>query len=360
MDLDENDYQVIEFIDQNSCILDPKDALPKISTSCNYRQGCPGQHIEVGIASCKFGFTGINIIPDGPLLYIFSQLTEKDLSHVAQISRRFNRLIDQHRDHLYAKEDFDSLTNKWDIIGIRWLIRCYPERKCSPEVLNWASNNGYTEIVRLLLEAKKPCTTWALDGASYYNHIEVVKLLLVAQKDCTTYALTCASASDHIEIVKLLLVAGSPYSDWALNTVSRQGNTEIVKLLLEAGKPCTTPAFDYASAYGYIEIVKLLLAADSPYSDCTVNALDEASLHGHKEIVKLLLAAGKPCTKKAIEYASKKCHTDIVNLLLDANSVCNEIKALYRFQRKRKTPPVSNVNTKTKFHRRLRCYIMEL
>ena len=251
------------------------------------------------------GFTGINIIPSGPMLYIISQLTEKDLSNVTQVSHRFNRLTERHRKYLYAGEDFGTLLIKiissaTDIGGIRWLTKYHPGRKCPSRVLDWASANGHLEIVRLLLEAQKPCTIRALGWASLNGHAEIVKLLLAANKSCTTEALDYASDGGHIEVVKLLLKAGSPYSDCttlAFNCALLYGYTKIIKLLLAANKPCATDALDWASLYGHIEIVKLLLAAGSPYSDCTYRALDWASVNGHTEIVKLLLAADKPCSE---------------------------------------------------------------
>ena len=185
------------------------------------------------------GFTGINIIPDGPTLYILSQLKEKDLSNIAQVSRRFNRLTEQHREVRYIKKDFDTLTSKVifgtdDFVGIRWLARRHPERRCSSKTFNWASSSGYTEIIKLLLAADKPCTDDALD---------------------------CASENGHTDIVKLLLAAGSPYSDctkWAIDFASGSGHIEIVKLLLAANKPCSKNALRYAFVNGQTEIVKLL------------------------------------------------------------------------------------------------------
>ena len=252
---------------------------------------------------------GINIIPNGPLLYIISQLKGKDLCSVAQVSRKFNRLTDKYRECIYAKEDFDTLLDKF-IFGIArsvftcnvfstrseiwWLARYHPERECSSKVLVWASKYGYIEIVKLLLAANKPCSTDAIGWASTYG---------------------------YTEIVRLLLEAGSPYSDCttdALNWASYDGYTEIVRLLLAVNKPCTELALDRASECGHIEIVKLLLEAGSPYSDCTTHALDWASIEGRIEVVRLLLAANKPCTDSALDWASKNGHIEVVKLLLAA------------------------------------------
>ncbi len=189
------------------------------------------------------GFTGINIIPSGPMLYIISQLKNIDLCRVAQVSRRFNKLTEQYREQLYSSEDFDTILGKVvggtaDIVGTRfpiwWLARHHPERKCSPRILDWASAMGHTKVVKLLLEADKSCTNWAFDWAAISGYTEIVKLLLAANKDCTKWALNWASEYGHTEIVKLLLAANKDYTKWAYNWAAINGHTEIVKLLLAA------------------------------------------------------------------------------------------------------------------------------
>ena len=242
------------------------------------------------------GFTGINIIPNGPMLYIISQLKGKDLFHVAQVSRRFNMLTERHREFLYSSEDFDTLMDKRIICGTRseicWMARCHPERRCSSKVFDWSSAMGHTEIVRLLIAENKPCSVAALDDASCHGHIEVVKLLLEAPHRSN------GAIDNYPE-------GSSPYSDctdWAIELASENGHIEVVKLLLEANKPCTYYALNWASNRGHIEIVRLLLAAGSPYSDCTVAALDWASSNGHIEVVKLLLEENKICTTWALGW----------------------------------------------------------
>ena len=75
-----------------------------------------------------------------------------------------------------------------------------------------ASQNGHTEIVKLLLNHPKvnPAdnANYAIRTASYNNRIEVVKLLLTNSRvnptDCDHDAIELASKYGHIEVVKLL------------------------------------------------------------------------------------------------------------------------------------------------------------
>ena len=181
----------------------------------------------------------ISVVPNGPMLYIISQLNRKDLCNIAQVSRRFNTLTDQHRDYYYNKDNFETLMFKvplTDIVGIRWLIKHHPERKCPPGILDWASKYGYTEIVKLLLAANKSCTVDALNWASENGHTEIVKLLLIANKQCTTDALDWASLRGHTKVVKLLLAANKTCTEIALDSASANRYTKIVKLLVEVNK----------------------------------------------------------------------------------------------------------------------------
>jgi len=97
-------------------------------------------------------------------------------------------------------------------------------------VLEWASANGYLDIVKLLLKTGVKPTSLALDWASSNGHFDIVKLLLEAGVELTKLALVCASRNSHLEIVKLLLEAGAKPTEWALELAS---HLDIVKLLKE-------------------------------------------------------------------------------------------------------------------------------
>ena len=140
------------------------------------------------------------------------------------------------------KENFDTLMAQRDVEGILKLAKLYPEKKCSPKVLDWASTEGYTEVVKILVKLKKPCTTLALERASMYGHTEIVIFLLDAgspYSDCTVWAIDCASGHGNMEIVKLLLKGDKLYSEEALKWAARNGYSDIVDLLVTASKFCT-------------------------------------------------------------------------------------------------------------------------
>lgn len=239
----------------------------------------------------------IDSIPGEIILHIISQLKGKDFCRVAQVSHKFNRSIEQYRELRYSKENFDTLLDKIidgavDVVDFLWLARRHPERRYSAWVLNWTSEYGPAEVIKLLLEANSPysdCISNALDHASAYGCLKVVERLLATNKSCTKWALDMASNCGYIKIVKLLLKANKPCSNLALEWASINGHTEIVRILLKADKPCTKMVFDWASEFGHIEIVKLLLKANKPCTDALIRALK----NNYTEIVKLLLAAGE-------------------------------------------------------------------
>ena len=150
--------------------------------------------------------------------------------------------------------------------------------------LLWASENGYVEVVKLLLDKEADINAankdgWTpLHGASYYGHIEVIKLLLdkeanvnAADKDGWT-PLHGASSHGHIEVVKLLLdkeadINAANKDGWTpLHGASRNGHEEVVELLLGVSKVKAdskdmwgrTP-LSYATEHGHEAIVKFLL-----------------------------------------------------------------------------------------------------
>jgi ankyrin repeat protein len=114
----------------------------------------------------------------------------------------------------------------------------------------WASMNGHTEVVKLLLDK----------GA-----------LLDDKNEDGLTALMLASANGHTEVVKLLLDRGAlvdeknKYANTALMLASDNGHTEVVKLLLDKGALVDEKdeegdtALMLASLYGHTEVARLLL-----------------------------------------------------------------------------------------------------
>ncbi len=141
--------------------------------------------------------------------------------------------------------------------------------------IKWASADGHTEVVKLLLEDPRVDPSaqdnYAIIVASQFGHLEIVKLLLkhprVYPGDSNNLAIGYASENGHIEIVKILL--GDPRVDpsadrnYAIRLASENGHTEIVKLLLEDQRvdpgDYRNSAIKWASGNGHVEIVKLLL-----------------------------------------------------------------------------------------------------
>jgi ankyrin repeat protein len=216
-------------------------------------------------------------------------------------------------------------------------------------VLFLASENGHTEIVRLLLEAGADASAANPDGAtplivaSQNGHIEIVRLLLEAKAEVNAAhetgatPLFAASQNGHTEIVRLLLEAGSnvnaagPDGVASLYRASINGHLEIVRLLLEAGADASAAGSDgvtpllAASIEGHLEIVRLLLGAKAE-----VNAAHEtgttplwwASAKGHPDIARLLLKAGADANAARnadgvtpLDIAVENGHTQTIKVL---------------------------------------------
>ena len=73
------------------------------------------------------------------------------------------------------------------------------------DIMDWASDNNYFEVIKYLHLTKKDCTTDAMDLASENGHLEVVKYLHSIKKDCTIYAIHHAVRNGNLNVVKFLL-----------------------------------------------------------------------------------------------------------------------------------------------------------
>lgn len=110
-------------------------------------------------------------------------------------------------------------------------------------ILWWASRNGYTEVVRLLLQGgcvnPSADDNYAILSASYLGQTEVVRLLLqderVDPSARDNYAIRSASEKGNAEVVRLLLqdkrVDPSAKDNDAIQRASENGHTEVVELL---------------------------------------------------------------------------------------------------------------------------------
>ncbi|MCJ1424372.1 hypothetical protein MMC29_002260 [Sticta canariensis] len=226
--------------------------------------------------------------------------------------------------------------------------------------LQWAAENGHTEVVKLLLQRneievnlKDINARSALSRATEKGHTEVVTLLLKRNKievnvkdkyDRT--ALSLATERGHTEVVKLLLKRNEievnfkdRYGRTALSLAAERGHTEVVKLLLERNEIEVNVKDIYgqtvlslAAERGQTEDVKLLLEQNEievniKAQNC-YTALLWAAKKGHTEVVKLLLERNEievnfqeysGCT--ALLWAAERGHAEVVNLLLEQNAV---------------------------------------
>ncbi|KAG9852947.1 purine and uridine phosphorylase, partial [Aureobasidium melanogenum] len=176
--------------------------------------------------------------------------------------------------------------------------------------LYWASEEGHSNIVQILLDA----------GAD-----------LDAQSDYGT-PLHAASEMGHDKIVQMLLDAGADLdaqSDYGtpLRAASFSGHDKIVQMLLSKGAdvnqggPRNTP-LRAASFWGHDKIVQILLSkgADVNQGGPQNTPLQAASEMGHDKIVQMLLDKGVDIGQydTAIQAAHREGHDSIVQMLHDA------------------------------------------
>ena len=77
---------------------------------------------------------------------------------------------------LYKSLSIDKQAIKGNLQTIKYLHLI--GAKCTTYAMNWASNNGFLDVVKYLHETVgAKCTTDAIDSASEHGHLEVVKYL---------------------------------------------------------------------------------------------------------------------------------------------------------------------------------------
>ena len=217
------------------------------------------------------------------------------------------------------------------------------------EAIRYASENGYTEIVELLLQDKRidpsDDDNYAIKNASYNGFTEIVRLLLqdkrvrnkLSDREIEKYENQKRGLKESVrdlmkpkseeEISKK--IGDLNPNDLLMKSINNN-YLNGVKLALEKGADLSANdnyAIKYASLDGYTEIVKLLLQDErvDPSADNRNDAIRYASMNGHTEIVKLLLQDKRvdPSNKKnlAIGFASYYGHTEVVKLLLQDKRV---------------------------------------
>ncbi len=223
--------------------------------------------------------------------------------------------------------------------------------------LMFTSEEGYTEIVALLLEggakaamrSDSGLTAAMLAVRNGYN--DVVQLLLLSGVDVNDRcyitgdtALLLASRHGHIDVVQMLLIWGADISrrtddgECALVLASGGNYPEMVWLLLQAGADVDSCTHDgktsllYASYFGHTKIVRLLLDAGANINNADMGGTSSflvATQNAHWTVVRLLLERGADVNlnNNKGEYplimACTHNHSDIVRLLVDKGSNIN-------------------------------------
>ncbi|KAF2901038.1 hypothetical protein ILUMI_05150 [Ignelater luminosus] len=206
-------------------------------------------------------------------------------------------------------------------------------------VLDFAIDQGHTQVVTLLLSKGYEIPRTALQRAAMFGHIDLIELFLSldvhvdakeTQRGWT--ALHFAAAYDCGEAAALLLskganieAKGSSREETPLICAVEEGRQKIADMLLAKGADIETKTLlgdtplMISAICGREDMVKLLLSAGA-----NVNAknkddysvLDCAVRGGHKQIVTLLLSKGCEIATVPLQLAAMSNHLDLIELFL--------------------------------------------
>ena len=194
----------------------------------------------------------------------------------------------------------------------------YDEYHAGKTPLQYASKNGFREIVKLLLEYEASINVEDINGrtplyeACEGEHIKIAELLLQNKanveggKNHVWTPLYLVAATKNIKLAKILLKYGANVhvSDrrfpgkTILHRASRWGQSNMVKLLISKGVKVNakylgdTPLL-YAVRSNHIEAAKVLIKNGADVNTGTGdNPLHTVCLYGNFEVAKLLLENG--------------------------------------------------------------------
>jgi hypothetical protein len=200
--------------------------------------------------------------------------------------------------------------------------------------LEVASERGYTEIVRLLLEDERVFPNHVVMRVYESNNIEMLNLFLDYISVRSVEDLFDRAYSDRRNDIIEFLINHPMYE--ILNprpfivNAAWDGRTDIVRILLENGREdprvSNNSAIIRASENGHADVVRLLLQdGRADPSDYNNSAIIRASQNGHADVVSLLLEDGRSdpsyYNNSAIIRASRKGRADVVELLLEDERV---------------------------------------
>ena len=173
--------------------------------------------------------------------------------------------------------------------------------------MNYAIENGHTNIVNYVLEQSKTKSTEqflfddALHQAARYGELDMVKQFIERGADIhdqSEAALRYAAGNGHTDTVKYLIDLGSKVDTWnsgELIEAARHGHADTVDLLLKNGANVHAEDDDalvYAAIKGSADTVKILLENGADINAQERGAVLYAARNGHNEVLDIYIDKG--------------------------------------------------------------------
>lgn len=195
-------------------------------------------------------------------------------------------------------------------------LRQHDDIHCTPFAIYSAAKKGFLDIIHDLHENNIICEFegCAIDLAASHGHLHVVYYFRARGSKCSITAAHNAAENGHMHILCDLREHEITATRGGADRAARNGHLAIVRDLREHGEDrCTVLGANNAARNGHLDVVRDIREHDG--IECTQQGANYAAMNGHLDVLRDLQAHGIHVTCYGIDWAAMKGHLDVLQYL---------------------------------------------
>ena len=221
--------------------------------------------------------------------------------------------------HQLQLVEYDTII---DNIQANFMIKHLRRKHTDSYIMINAASNGNIHIVKLLLNLRDNNKYCDIDWDTDCDATLIIKMYMNSYADHDIHsAISSAAENGYIDIVRILLDYGCTITSDTLENAACGGYTDILQLLFDRGAGDIDWTIDnpiefsltYAAECGDINVVRILLDNGATNLNYVIEC---AACFGHIDIVQLLLDNGADNYNSSMREAARNGYINIVRLLL--------------------------------------------